>query len=209
MKSVWKICLLFLCAVFLIVVLFLIVNRNLSREKGTKQGENESAGGVSEDIVTEDTILVVSSFDINEEEETVEEQPIPQELIGRERSGIVAFYDDYLATPDEADLKKGLTNIEIVSFSTKKLIIRKIYDNTLVETGSADVITDGTNETAHYFVKNVDGKITIYYPDTETVYFETGIQIEGLPAELISEIEMGKEIHSVEELYHFLESYTS
>ena len=49
----------------------------------------------------------------------------------------------------------------------------------------------------------------IYQADHETVYCETSIRVEHLPEELQSSLEEGIALYSDEELYEFLENYSS
>ena len=54
-----------------------------------------------------------------------------------------------------------------------------------------------------------EGYVMVYYADRETVYDTTDIRLEDLPANLQQEIREGKEMGSQQELYNFLESYSS
>ena len=54
-----------------------------------------------------------------------------------------------------------------------------------------------------------DGFVAVYEADRETRYSTTGILLDELPEELQQEIQQGKVIESEEQLYNFLESYSS
>ena len=54
-----------------------------------------------------------------------------------------------------------------------------------------------------------DGFVAVYEADRKTRYSTTGIQLDELPEELQQEIQQGKVIESEEQLYNFLESYSS
>lgn len=60
-----------------------------------------------------------------------------------------------------------------------------------------------------YVLGEEDGYIIVYYADRETVYSNTDIRVEELPASLQREIGEGKPVYSEGELYDFLESYSS
>lgn len=60
-----------------------------------------------------------------------------------------------------------------------------------------------------YYMTCVDGYVTVLYPDLNTIFFETGIYIDDLPYEIRESIVEGRIMNSVEEIYNFLESYTS
>lgn len=54
-----------------------------------------------------------------------------------------------------------------------------------------------------------DGFVAVYEADRKTRYSTTGILLDELPEELQQEIQQGKVIDSEEQLYNFLESYSS
>ena len=54
-----------------------------------------------------------------------------------------------------------------------------------------------------------DGFVAVYEADRKTRYSTTGILLDELPEELGQEIQQGKVIESEEQLYNFLESYSS
>lgn len=60
-----------------------------------------------------------------------------------------------------------------------------------------------------YVVVDEEGFLTVYLDDTETVYMYTGIASTSLPIEVQEEICTGKTFTNLEDLYRFLESYSS
>lgn len=60
-----------------------------------------------------------------------------------------------------------------------------------------------------YYLKNKDGYVIVYLSDGQTVYEYTNIKLSSLPEGLQEEIEEGKRMETVEEIYGFLENYTS
>lgn len=54
-----------------------------------------------------------------------------------------------------------------------------------------------------------EGYVIVYCADRETVYDTTDIRIEELPTNLQAELQEGKLMYSEQELYNFLESYSS
>ena len=70
--------------------------------------------------------------------------------------------------------------------------------------------TDFENkEEQGYYLTVMDGKIVVMETDQKTIYLTTDIYAEALSETLKQELLKGKFIHSMEELYGFLESYTS
>ena len=54
-----------------------------------------------------------------------------------------------------------------------------------------------------------DGYLIVYCADRETVFETTDIRVEDLPLKLRQEVRDGKLMYSEQELYNFLESYSS
>ena len=69
--------------------------------------------------------------------------------------------------------------------------------------------TDFETEEEGYYLTVMDGKIVVMEPDQKTIYLTTDIYAEALSETLKQELLKGKFIHSMDELYGFLESYTS
>lgn len=64
-------------------------------------------------------------------------------------------------------------------------------------------------EPFEYILKEENGFVVVYHTDQKTIYASTGIQISKLPEELQQEIREGKYVGSEEQLYNFLENYSS
>ena len=60
-----------------------------------------------------------------------------------------------------------------------------------------------------YYLMEVNGYIVVYLSDKETPYEYTDIHYDELPELLRQEIRNGKYIESTDELYGFLENYSS
>ena len=60
-----------------------------------------------------------------------------------------------------------------------------------------------------YVIVNDNGYLTVYQKDLKTVYFQTDIPYAELQTELQKKIDQGYLIQDAEELYDFLENYSS
>lgn len=66
------------------------------------------------------------------------------------------------------------------------------------------------NETPYeYVIVNENGYLTVYQKDLKTVYFQTDIPYTKLHTELQEKVDKGYLIQDAEELYDFLENYSS
>lgn len=74
------------------------------------------------------------------------------------------------------------------------------------------VMADGSREKSgygSYYLKEQDGFVQVYLSDKKTVFENTSIQIASLPELLREEIRHGKYLKDQQELYSFLENYSS
>ena len=60
-----------------------------------------------------------------------------------------------------------------------------------------------------YYLMEVNGYVVVYLSDRKTIYEYTDINCENLPELIREELTHGKYIESPEELYGFLENYSS
>lgn len=72
------------------------------------------------------------------------------------------------------------------------------------------VATEGNAKKAEsFYLSELDGYLIVYREDKKTVYEYTSIEMDGLPENVAKEIRNGKTIRTAEELYGFLENYSS
>ncbi len=78
------------------------------------------------------------------------------------------------------------------------------------KTSGGAVAADGQamDENSFYLMES-NGYVIVYLSDGTTIYEYTDIRVDALPADVQTEIRNGKYMGSPEELYGFLESYTS
>ena len=60
-----------------------------------------------------------------------------------------------------------------------------------------------------YYIKEGDGYLTVYYSDSDRIYFETDLKLTDLPEELQEEAKTGIFFSDISEVYSFLENYSS
>ncbi len=63
--------------------------------------------------------------------------------------------------------------------------------------------------TEGYYIYNDNGYVSVYLYDRSTIFEQTEIEVDTLTEELQEELEYGKYMKTLEELYGFLENYSS
>ena len=80
----------------------------------------------------------------------------------------------------------------------------------ITEDDSTDAIISNQEYVTYYFyAKNDNGRVSIYDVKSQTLYMETGIEIDLLSEKMRQELESGIYFKNEEELFDFLESYSS
>ena len=64
-------------------------------------------------------------------------------------------------------------------------------------------------EAEKYYIKPAGEYLAVYHTDTDTMYFETDLKLSDLPEDVQTEAESGISFSSLEDLYSFLENYSS
>ena len=150
---------------------------------------------ISEMITNYETKYIVLEQDARTGEVSTLELSIPDQYLGINREMMENILQEYLKSPSLEDEEKGIIDIQLESFSTNEVRVRKLYESLQDDLG--------------YYLMVQDGKIVVMEKDKETIYLTTDIYAEALSDSLKQELIQGKFINSIEELYGFLESYTS
>ncbi len=79
-----------------------------------------------------------------------------------------------------------------------------------LQSSAESVVTDGhALKEDCFFLKESNGYVVVYLSDGKTIYEYTDILFEELPEKVRTEVRNGKYIEDQEELYGFLENYSS
>lgn len=155
--------------------------------------ENVAAEAVSDEIIRANTEIV---YEIYRQGEKIKEETVkaPATYVGKTRTEIIDFLEKSMSDLPKEELEEGLENMELISFSGGRVVIRKKYGKFLPY---------------KYCLYIENGAVTVYYSDKKTVYSYTDIRAEELPDSVRKELYSGKEIDSLGALYDFLETYSS
>ncbi len=147
-------------------------------------------------VVTADTAYLVEEIDLTDGTIQETEESVPVKYIGLDRESLVDELAAYDANPPLAELERGFETIELTAFSRDRVVICKYYKAP-------------AEEEPGYYLMVADHFIVVYRADRQTLYMNTDILLEDLDDALQAEIMQGKYMASEEDVYHFLESYSS
>ncbi len=173
--------------------------REYASEEELKQQriENESlsAGKTDEEVVTNKTTYILEIYDTSNGTLQQQDLPVPAAFLGRTREELIDYLQEYSQEPPEEDIANGFESFELLSYSADKIVLRKSFAP--------------ENTGYRYCLLAEDGFVVVYYADMTTLYSYTDIPLSVLPEDVREEIELGKFITELADLYDFLESYSS
>lgn len=146
-------------------------------------------------MITADTIYLVGKVDLSDGTIEEKEEEVPVKYIGLDRVSLLEELDSYNKNPPLSELKLGFENIELTAFSKERVVICKYYN--------------AKDEEESFYLMVADHFVVVYKEDKQTIYMNTDILLENLSSQLQEEIIAGKFIENEQELYNFLESYSS
>ncbi len=168
----------------------------LQMEEEKKNQEETVLVSVSDEpIMTANTQYIVQSYNTITGETLEEEAVSPDKFMGLSREKLVQEIDEYNRNPSLSDLELGFLHMELISFSSGKVVVRKSFEPEQEEKG--------------FFLLNENHYVVVYDHQLSQVYMSTDILVEELPENLQNEILNMKFIEDEGELYNFLESYSS
>ena len=146
-------------------------------------------------VITADTVYLIEEVNLSDGTIQEKEEEIPVKYIGLDREELLGELEAYERNPALSDLKLGFQNIELSSFSRDRVVVCKYYRP--------------EPEEARIYLMVADHFVIVYEKDKKTIHTNTDILLESLSEELQTEIIRGKYIENEQELYNFLESYSS
>lgn len=162
--------------------------------------ENAPYGGVKEAVSASETLCVDTEYVLEETnilDDTVVETVgrLPDQYVGMNREQFLAVMDTYEAAPPLSEQERGFVSLEVLSFSRERVVIQMNYQY--------------LQPSECFYLAAYDNQVWVYLEDMQTVFIETEIRVDSLPEDLQQRIIQMMWVESEEELYNFLESYSS
>lgn len=148
-----------------------------------------------EEVICADTQYVIEEVDLQKNTSVETKWKVPDRYIGMDRETFVKEMELYEQSPSLKDQELGFVSADVVSFSKTKVVVRKNYMFQEISTS--------------FYLVNQKNFVVVYCDDLRTIYMNTNITLDSLPDTLKQEIIQNKYIATEEELYNFLESYSS
>ena len=165
-----------------------------SVENQKQDSEFLSAASVSETL-NADTQYILQKIDVWNQSVVEMEESIPTMYLGMNREQFIEAMEQYEAFPPLTEMERGFVSLEVLSFSSQRVVVQMNYQ----------YIQPGTS----FYLAVFDNEIVVLLDDKETIYMNTGICLEDLPEEVQLDMIAMRYIENEQMLYDFLEAYSS
>lgn len=172
-----------------------LVGEGASEEPKTEEPEALEVSIRSDSTINADTIYVVQEYDRISGTLGEETISVPDTFLGMNRDLFVRSIEEFNDYPSLHEQEKGFIGCEVISFSPQRVVVRKSYE--------LEEMPEG------FYLVNENDFVVVYYGDLRTVYMNTNINLQKLPEGLRQEIIYIKYMEKEEDLYSFLETYSS
>lgn len=157
-------------------------------------GEARAVASVKETLCV-DTEYVVMEMDVLNDTMEQSTFQLPAKYIGMDREQFIEAMDIYESNPPLEELERGFVHLEVLSFSREKVVVQMNYKF--------------VQPSASFYLAAFDGRVVVYLEDKSTMYIQTDIMLDTLPDEMQKDIIGMMFISNEEELYDFLEGFSS
>lgn len=143
---------------------------------------------VDTDYVLEETDLITGTV-----VETV--WKLPDKYIGLNREQFVEAMKNYELFPPLSEMERGFVSLEVMSFSRERVVVRMNYQYVEPVVG--------------FYLAVRNNEVVVYLEDMETLFMNTGIDVNTLPEDIRQELLQMIFVEDEETLYNFLENHSS
>lgn len=151
--------------------------------------------GTIREVITNQTRVVIESYDADGAMLEREEVPVDASLIGNNRLDMLVYANTYRERASEEEIEAGLERMVLESYSPEVVTLVKYYGEPKEETG--------------YYIGMKDNVVIVYLKDRSQVYEYTNIEAWMLPKELREQLIDGIYVKDEQELFDFLQTYSS
>lgn len=205
MKRAYMICLLFLCAGIVFYLSFFYSREHLGLEyeeyatqEETIPVEQMTQAGINDIRINNLTTVKLQVYDLGENEFEEKKINTPVEFLEMTRKDLIEYLKNYMLSPSKEDTEKGLLSYELVEFARGQVVLRKTYQK-----------PGEPVEVVPFIAMTENGYVAIYYSEDGSLYDYTEISVNQLPEGVQKNLEDGIGFANEQELYEFLETYTS
>ena len=151
------------------------------------------AVSIEEKRLNADTKYVVKTICLPNTEMSNQVFDLPYEYIGMDRQTFLMAIENLAISPPAAEKENGFISAYVESYSPERVKVTMYYEP----------------QETNFYLAIFDNQVVVYEEDMSTIYMRTGIYVDDLSEETRLELINGILLHSEEDLYKFLEAYSS
>ncbi|MDL2300747.1 hypothetical protein LJC58_00135 [Lachnospiraceae bacterium OttesenSCG-928-D06] len=151
--------------------------------------------GSNMDMITVDTEYILEETDVVNQSIVENVSKVPAKYLGMDRNQFLDAMSAYESSPPLSELEKGFVGLEVLSFSSQRVVVQMNYEYKTPISG--------------FYLLVEDNYVVVYLDDKETVYMHTDIHLFDLPEEVQQSIIDALYMEDEERLFNFLEAYSS
>ncbi len=170
---------------------------NVTAEKEPQAGMAAQVSARDENVITADTSFIIIEVNREDDTEKSEEIPVPPYYMGMNREEFEAQIENQNRAPSLSELQKGFQGSEIRSFSGSRVELCRFYKK------------QEEQSEEYFYLAILENRVVVYKADGKTIYMETDISADELPDDVLQELLQKRIVNTEEDLYDFLESYSS
>lgn len=184
------------CCLLLVIMGYQLSFLHMYRQQQEdRQPESGVSAGQQAERVTKDTCIILESYD-NAGTLTARLETVPSaDMMGNNRLDMLIYAKKYQENASDEECREGLQRMVLKSFSPEQVVLAKYYGEPLEEPG--------------YILAVKDNAVIVYTQDRSQVYEYTNIELWTLPLDIQSELVEGIYVKNEQELFDFLQTYSS
>ncbi len=164
-------------------------------EPAEEWGQEVLAAASSGETLSVDTEYVLEETDLIRQTVVETTWKLPSRYVGMNREQFLEAMETYGNYPPLSELERGFVGLEVLSFSRERVVVQMNYEYLQPSEG--------------FYLAVLDNEVVVYLEDQKTVYINTGLKLEQLPEKIQMEIIQMMWVENQEQLYDFLETYSS
>lgn len=165
------------------------------QEQKSRQSEHEVSAGQQEELVTKDTCIILEIYDKDGTLTERTETSPGADMMGNNRLDMLVYAKKYQEHISEDEQREGFERMVLKSFSPEQVVLAKYYGEPVEDPG--------------YILAVKDNAVIVYTWDRSQVYEYTNIELWTLPQDIQSELVEGIYVKNEQELFDFLQTYSS
>jgi len=158
----------------------------------------------SDMYIVADTKIIIQNYNLDTQESTDTELDLKINYLGMNMQELIMYIAEN--TDEYASDLFDVQNVVLISFSDKKVVIRRNYKEKEI---IKEEETTENEDVVRYYIMSENGYIIIYKSDKKSIFLHTEILVTTVEPEYLEQLSEGIPVKDIYEMYGYLEGMTS